>query len=137
MKFRRDHLDDELEVNLVPLIDVLLVILIFLAATTSFTRFQQMQVSLPQAASQASDVNAPLLMAISRDGQYALNDQLLSASDPQQMVAALREHGKDKPDAVLVVHADAQAKHEAVIRVMDAAHLAGIQRIHFATQRAP
>lgn len=137
MKFRRDNLDDELEINLVPLIDVLLVILIFLAATTSFTRFQQMNVSLPQADSQTPTAQAPLLMAISHQGQYALNDQLLPDSSVQGLTHALMRLAVDPADAVLVIHADAKAAHEAVIRAMDAARSAGIHRIHFATRSAP
>ncbi|MFA5488570.1 MAG: biopolymer transporter ExbD [Candidimonas sp.] len=137
MKFRRDNLDDELEINLVPLIDVLLVILIFLAATTSFARFQQMNVSLPQADSHAPAAQAPLFMAISHDGHYALNDDLLPDSSAQGLAQALIGQGMDPADAVLVIHADARTPHEAVIRAMDAAQLAGLRRIHFATQGAP
>ncbi len=136
MNFRRAHGDDELEINLIPLIDVLLVILIFLAATTSFTRYSQIQLTLPQAQAESASVDA-LHIAISREGLYALNGQLLSASGTEDIVPALRAAAKGGDDAVLVINADAQATHESVVRVMEAARLAGIPRVNFATQASP
>ena len=133
MNFRRRHRDDEPEINLVPLIDVLLVILIFLAATTSFTRFHQMQLALPQAHADALDMNA-LDIAVSQEGIYALNGQLLPGDTAQDIASALSSAAKGQDDAVLVINADAQTTHESVVRVMEAARLAGIGRVNFATQ---
>ncbi len=133
MNFRRAHNDDEPEINLIPLIDVLLVILIFLAATTSFTRFNQLKVALPQA--QADAVQADTLnMAISREGLYALNGQLLTDTGSQGIAQALRAAAGDRKEAILVINADAQTTHESVVRVMEAARAAGISRVNFATQ---
>lgn len=136
MNFRRALGDDDLEINLIPLIDVLLVILIFLAATTSFTRYSQIQLTLPQAQAESASVDT-LHIAISREGLYALNGQLLSASSTEDIVPALRAAAKGRDDAILVINADAQATHESVVRVMEAARLAGIPRVNFATQASP
>ena len=134
MNFRRQSHDDPLEVNLIPLIDVLLVILIFLAASTSFTRYQQMQVALPQAAADAPVQTDAINIAISREGIYALNGQLFKGPDAQSIAQALQAAAAGNPQAVIIINADAQARHEAVVRVMEAARLAGIERINFATQ---
>src|SRR3546814_11201463 len=88
MNFRSRHADDEPEINLIPLIDVLLVILIFLAATTSFTRFNQMKLALPEAQADALDTNA-LSMAVSQEGIYALNGQLLPGNNVHDVAHAL------------------------------------------------
>jgi biopolymer transport protein ExbD len=136
MNFRRRQPDDEPEINLIPLIDVLLVILIFLAATTSFTRFSQLKVSLPQAQAGAADLDA-LNIAISQEGLYALNGQLLAGTSSQEIAQALSSAARNSNEAVLVINADAQTTHESVVRVMEAARLAGISRVNFATQSTP
>ena len=134
MTFRRKIPGDEPEVNLIPLIDVLLVILIFLAATTSFTRYNQLRVSLPEASASATQP-ATIDLAISRDGLYALNGQLLAGADPQEMADAMRNAASSQEQAaVLVINADGQASHAAVVRALEAARLAGISRINFATR---
>lgn len=138
MNFNRRSLDDEPEVNLIPLIDVLLVILIFLAATTSFTRYHQMELALPQASAEALDPEA-LTVAITQDGIYALNGQPLSVTAAEDIATALRAAvaAAGKEEAVLVINADAKATHEAVVRAMEAARMAGIERVNFATQSPP
>lgn len=133
MNFRRHPYNDEPEINLIPLIDVLLVILIFLAATTSFTRYQQLRLDLPQARGDAPQRHT-LDLAISQEGMYALDGQLLDGASIQAMAEALRTarqaHGLD----VLVIEADGQAPHASVIRAMEAARMAGIGRVNFATR---
>ncbi|WP_353152413.1 biopolymer transporter ExbD [Pollutimonas bauzanensis] len=136
MNFRRRQPDDEPEINLIPLIDVLLVILIFLAATTSFTRFSQLKVSLPQAQAGSADLDA-LNIAISQEGLYALNGQLLAGTSSQEIAQALSSAARNSNEAVLVINADAQTTHESVVRVMEAARLAGISRVNFATRSTP
>jgi biopolymer transport protein ExbD len=133
MNFRSRQPGDEPEINLIPLIDVLLVILIFLAATTSFTRFNQMKLALPEAQADALDQDA-LNMAVSQEGIYALNGQLLSGNTAQEIAQALAAAAGGRKDAVLVINADAQSTHESVVRVMEAARLAGVERVNFATQ---
>ncbi|MDS1141292.1 biopolymer transporter ExbD [Pusillimonas sp. SM2304] len=136
MNFRRRQADDDLDINLIPLIDVLLVILIFLAATTSFTRFNQMELALPEARADALETDA-IDVAISQEGLYALNGQLMPGTTAQSIAQALRAAAGGRQDAVLVINADAQTTHESVVRVMEAARLAGIARVNFATQSPP
>ncbi len=136
MNFRPRQADEEPEINLIPLIDVLLVILIFLAATTSFTRYSQLQLALPQANAEAQESDT-LGMAISQQGIYALDGQLLSGVTAQDLAQALSIAAQGRDDAVLVINADAQATHESVVRAMEAARLAGIARVNFATQSSP
>ncbi|RTZ47724.1 biopolymer transporter ExbD [Candidimonas sp. SYP-B2681] len=136
MNFRSRQSDDEPEINLIPLIDVLLVILIFLAATTSFTRFSQLKVALPQAQADAADIDA-LNIAISQEGLYALDGQILPGASSQEIAQALLAAAGEHKDNVLVINADAQTTHESVVRVMEAARIAGISRVNFATQSSP
>ena len=118
------------EINLIPLIDVLLVILIFLAATTTFTRDRQLKISLPQA--QAETMTAPTLeLLISQDGRYALSGQLISAVD---LTSGLKSQLGGQTDSVLLIRADAMSPHQSVVHAMQAAREAGIGKVHFATQ---
>jgi biopolymer transport protein ExbD len=135
MNFGGHRQHDELEINLIPLIDVLLVILIFLAATTSFARFTQLKVTLPQAAAEQL-APEPIEVTVSQDGHYALNGVLLEASTATEIADALRRTAAGKPDPVVVINADALATHQTVINVMEAARLAGIARVNFAAQTA-
>lgn len=134
MNFRQRRADDDLEINLIPLIDVLLVILIFLAATTSFTRFHQMKVSLPEARADALAEPEALNIAISQEGLYALDGQLLPGTTAGDIAQALAAAAHDRPEAVLIINADAHSTHESVLRVMEAARQAGISRVNFATR---
>lgn len=147
MNFRKRQPDDEIEINLIPLIDVLLVILIFLAATTSFHRYQQLQLTLPQATAEAQQPDA-MHIAISHDGLYAVQGRLLPGTSTDdiatallQLMAPITGESSDptlQPTGqVLIIDADAQAAHAAVVRVMEAARQAGIERVHFATQVSP
>ncbi|AHV92371.1 ExbD/TolR family protein [Bordetella holmesii] len=136
MNFRRRGSQDELDINFIPLIDVLLVMLIFLAATTTFARYSQLQITLPQAQADVMQPPAMLEVAVSQDGHYALDGILLDSSDPATMTQALRQATGGNPDAVVVINADAQAAHQSVVNVMQAAREAGIGRINFAAQTA-
>lgn len=132
MRFRRAQDQDTLELNLVPLIDVLLVVLIFLAASSTFVRYRQLDVSLPQAQAQAAQTTE-LLLAISQDGRYALNGMWLDASSGSPLSQALSSKKTDENSSLLIL-ADAQAPHFAVVQAMEAARQVGIHRIHFAIQ---
>jgi len=137
MNFTRGRArDDEPEINLIPLIDVLLVILIFLAATTTFLRQSALQITLPETGAQAAPP-ALLELAISREGRYALDGVLLEASAPAVLADAIQAAATTRPDAALLIQADAQTAHQNVVNAMEAARRAGIERVHFATQSAP
>lgn|SRR5690606_29576478 len=135
MNFRRNSWHDEPDINLIPLIDVLLVILIFLAASTSFNRMQQFNVTLPQAQAEAPDLQA-LGIAVSRDGLYALNGQIISNDQVSDVANALRQ-ARQSPEQALVINADGQSPHESVMRILEAARQAGIEKVHFAVQSPP
>ncbi len=140
MRFRR-ALDEEPELNLIPLIDVLLIVLIFLAVSTTYSRFAELQITLPSAdAAQPTVQPNEINVAVTADGRYAIERQLLASSDVRSFAEALRAasqatEGKGSETTLLIINADAQAPHQAVIGVMEAARLAGIVRISFATQR--
>src|SRR5690625_2259635 len=89
MNFRHRQFEEDPQINLIPLIDVLLVILIFLAATTTFTRYAQLDVTLPQAHSNSPE-RATMQITVSRDGLYALDDRVLSANTAQSIAQAIR-----------------------------------------------
>ncbi len=133
MRFRNRSTEEPLEINLIPLIDVLLVMLIFLAATTTFSRQGVLKVVLPQSAAEAS-APASIELAISRDGQYALGTNLVPQSDPVALAQALRAAAVGQQDPVVVIFADAMAAHQFVVTAMQAARQAGIARVQFATQ---
>ncbi len=133
MRFRNRSTEEPLEINLIPLIDVLLVMLIFLAATTTFSRQGVLKVELPQSAAEAS-APASIELAISRDGQYALGTNLVPQSDPVALAQALRAAAVGQQDPVVVIFADAMAAHQFVVTAMQAARQAGIARVQFATQ---
>ncbi len=136
MRFRRSY-EEEPEVNLIPLIDVLLIVLIFLAVSTTYSRFAELKIQLPSA-----DATTPapppnvVNIAVTADGRYALEKTLLGATSADGLAVELSKVARGREDVLLVINADAQAPHQAVISVMEAARLAGIVRISFATQRA-
>jgi len=133
MNFRSNaSADDSPDINLIPLIDVLLVILIFLAATTTFTRDRQLSISLPQA--NAEQLTAPSLeISIAQDGRYAIAGLIVSSSE---LLEHLKTQKVSHTDAALLIRADAMAPHQAVVHAMQAAREAGISKVHFATQAA-
>ena len=124
--------DDSPDINLIPLIDVLLVMLIFLAATTTFTRERQLSISLPQANAEQTTVST-IEISIAQDGRYAIAGALIS---PSNLVARLKAQRSDQKDSALIIRADAMAPHQAVVHAMQAAREAGINKVHFATQAA-
>lgn len=135
MRFRRP-LDEEPEMNLIPLIDVMLIVLIFLAVSTTYARFAELQIELPKADATTTH-NRPneIQIGITADGRVAIDRALTPATEPAALAAVLQRAAKGRADPLLVINADAQAPHQSVINVMEAARLAGLPRISFATQR--
>lgn len=135
MKFRRVGLEEP-EVNLIPLIDVLLVVLIFLAVSTSYTRFSQLQLELPNAAATpAAQQPLKIAVGISADGRFQINNTVVPMSDKAAITDLIAKAAGGKPDAMLVINADAQAPHQSVVSVMEAARDAGVVHLGFATQQ--
>lgn len=135
MNFRRGSHREEPEINFIPLIDVLLVILIFLMVTTTYSRFAEMQITLPTAdAQKPEEKNQPVQVAIDKLGHYAINNNKISFTAPQEFGAALRKAAGNQSDPVVIINADAQASHQSVINVMESARQVGLGKITFATQ---
>lgn len=128
---------DEPEINLIPFIDVLLVILIFLMLTTTYSKFTEMEVRLPVAdTEQQRDRPREVIVAVGADGRYAVNKTVLPERSLDDMVAALGAATQGARDSVVIISADAAAPHQSVITVMEAARRAGLMQITFATQSA-
>lgn len=125
---------EEPEINLIPFIDVLLVILIFLMLTTTYSKYTEMQLKLPVADVDAQrDYEREVLVSVSVDGQYSVNKQGVNGRSVADLASALKAGAKAGADSVLIIHADANAKHQSVINVMEAARRAGLTQITFAT----
>ena len=125
----------EPDINLIPFIDVLLVILIFLMLTTTWSKFNEMNLSLPSANSQqSSGTPQTWVVSVNAQGMYAVNGAKLEGRTHQDIGTALSS--MNKSDATLLIKADASASHQAVVNVLEAARMQGISKISFATQNA-
>ena len=123
------------EINLIPFIDVLLVVLIFLMLSTTYSRFAELQLTLPVADAEAPrDRAKEVLIGISSDGAYTVNKAAVSGRNVEALARALTEGTATGPDTVLLISADASARHQAGVTVMEAARRAGLVRITIATQ---
>ncbi|MCE2660720.1 MAG: biopolymer transporter ExbD [Rubrivivax sp.] len=137
MKFSRQTESDEPEINLIAFIDILLVVLIFLMVTTTYSRFTELKVNLPTAdADKLQERPREIIVTVASDGRYALDRQVLEGRDVESLAAAMRVAAGGKADAMIIVSADAMAVHQSVINVLDAARRAGLTRITFAAQNA-
>jgi biopolymer transport protein ExbD len=127
------------EINLIPFIDVLLVVLIFLMLTTTYSRYTELQVVLPVAQAESLQQRPhELVVTVDAQGRYALDRQLLAGTEAQDLKQALGEalrQNENGSETVLVISADQAASHQAVIRVMEAARRSGLERIVFATRQ--
>jgi len=128
---------EEPEINLIPFIDVLLVILIFLMLSTTYSRFTELQVNLPTAEAEKL-VQRPteIIVAVAADGRYAVNKRNIEGRSVEVLSAELAAASAGKPDAIIIISADALAAHQSVINVLDAARRAGLSRLTFAAQGA-
>jgi len=126
---------DEPEINLIPFIDVLLVILIFLMLTTTYSKFTELQLTLPVAdAEQQRDHPKEVIVAVAADGRYAVNKDGVEGKSVDALAPMLRAAAQAGPDSVVIISADATAPHQAVVTVMEAARRVGLTQITFATQ---
>lgn len=134
LHFRRPS-REEPEINLIPFIDVLLVILIFLMLSTTYSKFTEMQLSLPVADADAQrDYPKEIIVAVGSDGRYVINRNAVEGRSVETLVAALLQGAKAGKDTTVIISADANARHQSVITVMEAARRAGLTQITFATQ---
>jgi biopolymer transport protein ExbD len=135
MRIRLRAAREEPEINFIPLIDVLLVILIFLMVTTTYSRFAELQINLPTAeANKAPERVDQIDVGVDAKGQYSINKQVVNATTREALAAALKRAAGNMKDPVIVINADAQAAHQSVIRVMEAAQASGYGKITFTIQ---
>ena len=131
----RPRAKDEPEINLIPFIDVLLVILIFLMLSTTYSKYTEMQLRLPVADTDAQrEYPKELMVGVSADGTYSVDKTPVEGRNLEAISAAIAAAAKGGSDTVVIISADANAKHQSVISVMEAARRAGLSQITFATQ---
>ncbi len=137
MNFKRSS-RDEPEINLIPFIDVLLVVLIFLMLSTTYSKFTEMQVKLPVADTEPHrTLPQEVIVTITASGAYGVNKTMLESRRVDALAAALTLAAGETPaETVVIINADAAARHQAVIAVMEAARRAGMANITFAAQTA-
>jgi biopolymer transport protein ExbD len=137
MNFQRGREKEPLEINLVPLIDVMMVILIFLMITTTYNRYTELAINLPAAdAEKPAERANEIAVLVNAQGQYVINKRAVVFRTVDQLADELRRARGGAKEPVVVISADANATHQAVIRVMEAARLAGLSQITFTTQSA-
>jgi biopolymer transport protein ExbD len=135
MNFRRGRAREEPDINLIPLIDILIVILIFLFLTTTYSRFAQLEINLPESSAERTAEKPEILsVAVDAGGKYAINGTPVVFSNPQGFAERLREAAKGAKEPVVAISADAAATHQSVVNVMESARLAGYTHISFTTQ---
>ena len=135
MRFHPRAFREEPEINFIPLIDVLLVILIFLMVTTTYSRFAELQINLPSAdAERAPDRPNQIDVSVDSQGRYSINRTPVTFAGPAAFSADLRRAAGDLKDPVVVISADANAPHQSVINIMESARVAGYGKITFTTQ---
>ena len=137
MNFQRGRQREELEINLIPMIDVLLVILIFLMITTTYSKFSGLEINLPTADAppnkeQPNEIN----VVVTASGEIMVNKVATGGRDIESIAAAMRRLTGAGKEPVVVINADAKAAHQSVIDVMQAAQQVGLSHISFATQQA-
>jgi len=126
---------EEPRIDLIPFIDVLLVILIYLMLTTTYSRFTELQLTLPVAnTEQMRDRPREVNVAVSADGHYAVNRTTLQGRGVNDLASALQAAAQAGGESILIISADAMAPHQAVITVMEAARRVGLSQVTFATQ---
>ena len=135
MKFQRPA-TDEPEINLIPFIDVLLVIIIFLMLTTTYARLTELQVELPVAnAEPLKDRPAEILVSVAADGRYQVDRTTVDGGNVEALTAALRTAARQRKEPVVIISADATAAVQSMMNVLEATRRASLPRVTFATQQ--
>jgi len=135
MNLRSHTRREDPEINFIPLIDVLLVILIFLMVTTTYQRYAELQITLPEAdADPAKERPREINVAIDAQGRYVIDKTVFTWSNAGALADELRRAAGNVKDPVIIINADASATHQSVVNVMEAARQAGLVHITFATQ---
>lgn len=138
MNFQRGKQNNDPEINLIPMIDVLLVILIFLVVTTTYSKFAELEISLPETNAEKVDKNVDkpnsIDITVNALGEYTINLAPVKSASIESLRDALLAAAKGHEDPFIIINADAKATHQSVITVMEAARLAGYNKITFTTE---
>jgi biopolymer transport protein ExbD len=124
MNFRKRHRREEPEINFIPLIDVLLVILIFLMVSTTYTKFTDKLAERPK----------EVTVVVSADGRYAIDGEIITLSNSNAFSETLKRLARTMNDPILIIQADAGASHQAVMNVLEAAKQAGLGKVTFSAK---
>ncbi len=136
MNFQRGRAREEPEINLIPMIDVLLVILIFLMITTTYSKFSGLEINLPTADVEAQkDQPNEINVVVTAGGDVLVNRVQVPARNVDSIGMALKRAAGNGKEPVVIINADAKATHQSVIDVMQAAQQTGLSHISFATQQ--
>jgi biopolymer transport protein ExbD len=135
VNFQRGRQKEPLEINLVPMIDVMLVILIFLMITTTYSKYTELQIKLPTAdAEKQNERPNEITVLVNAQGQYVINRAAVPFRSVEQLAEELRRAAAAAKEPVVVISADAAATHQSVVRIMEAARVAGLSQITFTAQ---
>jgi len=136
MNFQRGRMREEPEINLIALIDVLMVILIFMMVTTTYSKFSELQINLPQATGEKTNAQTnEINVAVDATEHYSINNVSTAFRDVDTLAEALRKAAGAQKEPTIIISADAKAPHQAVVNIMEAARVAGYNRITFTTTR--
>lgn len=135
MNLRRARYREDPEINFIPLIDVLLVILIFLMVTTTYSKYAELQINLPTAeAEKQNERPNEINISVSAGGQYTIDRKPVTFTSVAAFADAMKKAGSGLKDPIVIINADAKASHQSVISVMEAARMAGLSQVSFSTQ---
>ena len=135
MRTSRRNRSDDIELNFIPLIDVLLVIIIFLMVTTTFAKLSEIKINLPVAEENTTKEKAvPINIMITEDGRYLINEKLVESVAVEDMANTLRVIAQGKKDTPVIISADANARHQSIINMMEASRKAELSKIAFTTK---
>ena len=135
MGFKRKSRLEDPEINFIPLIDVLLVIIIFLIVSTTFSKFSELKINLPTAdANPVEEKLLPINVTVTKDGQYAINEEILSQNSIDSIEKRLIQISGNSKDLPVIINADAETPHQSVVNIMEASRRAGLTKITFSTK---
>ena len=137
MNLRPNREKEQLDVNITPLIDVVFLLLIFFMVSTTFDRQAQLKVKLPEASATAEQQQTEsIFLAIDAKGQYYINDKQLVNTTIKTLKQALVKTMNENKEIAVILKADANTPHQAVVTAMDAAAQVGLTRLSIATMES-
>lgn len=125
---------EPLEINLTPMIDCLLFLIVFLLLATSFNHFSRINIVLPEADGVAIEESSDQIeIAVQADGSYLVNGLALASNNEAELISMIGQEAGDKRDLLFIIAADAKASHQDVVRAMDVAGKMGFVNLNIST----